>query len=82
MSYVTPVMGEIGRYHCQSDTNPNQSHLCDIIDNECGCADFVCRQRKYREKTNRPYLCKHLRAARTYCLEFTINTMRGSRLSQ
>ena len=76
MSIVIPIHMEPGRYYVQSSATSTR-HLCDILSDECGCADWVCRQRAHREKTGLPYHCKHLKAAREFALNDYIEVMRS-----
>ena len=74
MSIVIPVQGEVGRYRVTFNVT---QHLCDILTNERGCADWVCRQRAHKEKTGLPMMCKHIRAAREFALNDYIEVMRS-----
>lgn len=79
---VRPVLGEVGRYWVGSETNEHARHLCDIIENQCGCPDYVCRRAAYQREFKRPYRCKHLLAAREYCLDDFIDVMKEAALKQ
>ena len=82
MSLVTPIPFEVGRYRVRSASNPEQDHLVDLLSGECGCASYTCRQRAHKAKWGVPYRCRHILAAREYCLEQFIETMRQHVLSQ
>lgn len=79
---VEPVIHEVGRYYVQSETHADQRHLCDILESSCGCAAWTCRQRKHKAATGKPYLCKHLKAARLYAFNDYLEVMREVALSR
>jgi len=60
---VTAIPGEVFRYHVQSKSNPNQTHMVDLIEGQCSCVSWTCRQKKYREIYGKPFECCHLKAA-------------------
>jgi hypothetical protein len=62
---IRPIAGERFRYFVQSAPGKVE-HLVDLLDHECGCADWTCRQRKWREEHKSGYTCKHIRIAREY----------------
>ncbi len=76
MKGVHPVLGEVGRYRVQSRSNASENHLVCIVDNQCGCADYVCRRVAHERLTGMPYRCVHLKLARHFALESYIQTMR------
>jgi len=82
MSLVTPVMGEVGRYRVASRTHPDQTHLVDIVEGQCGCASYVCKRRERELATGLPYRCYHLKAARQFALECYIEEMRNHLAAQ
>ena len=77
---VEPVMAEVGRYWVESRTTPGQRHLADILENQCGCPDYVCRRGKHRARWGEDYRCAHIRAAREYCLNNFLETVREEML--
>lgn len=79
---VSPIIGEIGRYYCESESSPGVRHVCDIIENQCGCGDYVCRRGAHEASTGKPYRCKHINAAREYALNDYIEVMREHVLSK
>ena len=84
MSLVVPVQGEVGRYMVRSASNPEQDHLVDLLEDggSCGCASWVCRQRAHKAKWGVPLRCRHIIAAREYCLDSYLETVRELTLSQ
>ena len=79
---VYPVMGEVGRYRVQSSSHKDQTHLCDILEDSCGCADWTCKHRTHTEKTGLPYHCKHLKAARSFFLDDILESIKETQLSK
>jgi hypothetical protein len=72
---VRPISFEVGRYFVESTTTGGE-HLCDVLEDTCGCADWTCKHRKHTAATSTPYRCKHLKAAREYALNDYIEVMR------
>ncbi len=62
---VRPIPGTPFRYYCSSESG-GEDKLVDWLDSPptCTCRDWATRQRKHRQTTGQPYLCKHLREAR------------------
>jgi hypothetical protein len=78
---VEPIQLEVGRYWVESESTEDK-HLVDLLSGECGCASWVCRQRAHKAKWGVPLRCKHVLAAREYCLDQFIETMKEHVLSQ
>ena len=80
---VEPVHGEIGRYWVASATTDGR-HLVDLLEDggSCGCASYTCRQRAHKAKWGVPLRCRHILAAREYCLDSYLETVRELTLSQ
>lgn len=79
---VEPQTGSIGMYWVESATNPDQRHVVDFIENQCGCAAWVCRQRAHRAKWGEDYKCRHIIAVEQYNLSELRETMKQHILSQ
>lgn len=80
---ITHIMGEPGRLWVASDTNPEQTHLVDILENQCGCPDYVCRRRQWEQAhPDKKYRCKHLIAAREFFLDEVLESIRQYALSK
>ena len=79
---VTDVVGEAGRFWVQSDSNPEQRHLVDLLEHECGCPSFTCRNRAYKEKYGHNMTCKHIDAARNHFTDEVLEAMREHILSK
>ncbi len=60
---VTAIPHENFRYHVQSKSNPNQTHMVDLISSECSCISWTCRNKEYTKRTGRPFECCHQQAA-------------------
>lgn len=78
---VRPLIGEVGRYFVESESTGGE-HLCDILENCCGCAAWTCNHRKHKAETGKPLLCKHLKAARRYAFNDYLEVMREVALSR
>jgi hypothetical protein len=78
---VRPIAGEIGRYFVSSESTGGE-HLCDVLENACGCAAWTCNHRKHKAETGRPLLCKHLKAAREHAFDGYLEIMREAALSR
>ena len=79
---VEPQTGSIGMYWVESNSVPGQRHLVDLLSGECGCASYTCRQRAHKAKWGVPYRCKHVTAAREYCIEQFLETVRDHLLAK
>ena len=73
---ITAVVGEAGRYLVDSDSNPDQRHLVDLLEHECGCASWVYRNRKYKEAYGHNFTCRHIAAARQHFCDEVLEAMR------
>ena len=62
------IMGEALCYLVHSDSHPGESYRVDLIEGECGCRDWVCRHRQYKEETGQIYRCKHIKQLREIAL--------------
>jgi hypothetical protein len=40
-----------------------------LVENECGCRDWVCRHRQHTEQTGQIYRCKHIKQLREIALD-------------
>ena len=75
---VESVMGSVGLFHVESRSKRDaDSHLVDVLSDECGCRDWVCNHRRIPH-----YRCAHLEAARQHCLTVYLEAMREAQLSQ
>ena len=74
---IEPVVGEVCRFFVQSGSNPDGRHLVDLLEGQCGCADYVCRRRAYEAKTGSPYKCRHLRATREFFLDQILSAIKN-----
>ncbi len=79
---IRHIMGEPGRFWVSSQSNPNAEHLTDILDNQCGCPDYVCRRRRWEQEHGGKYRCVHLRAAREQFLNEIIERLKEDALSR
>lgn len=79
---IQDIMGEPCRYWVQSESNPETRHLVDLFENQCGCADYVCRRRKYEQETGSPYRCRHILACREHFLEDVLDAMKTHHLQK
>ncbi len=79
---VRAILGETCRYHVQSSSNPNRLHLVDLLEHECSCTDWTCRQRGYRERTGQRYHCRHIRAAREEFLNDILERLKEDQLAR
>ncbi len=74
---IEPVVGEVCRFFCQSGSAPENRHLVDLLENQCGCASYVCRRRAFERATGSPYRCKHIRAVREFFLDEILSTIKN-----
>lgn len=81
MRNVIPIMGEVGRFWVTSSSGEGR-HLVDLLENQCGCPDYVCRRRAYELENRKPYHCRHLKLARFHFLEEILEHMREHALSK
>ena len=79
---VRHIVGECGRFWVTSEANPDQEHLVDLLDHECGCPSFTCRNRKYREQYGHNFTCKHIRVARELFLNEILESLREGELAK
>lgn len=79
---IRAIVGEVCRYQVQSESNPRQFHLVDLLDTECSCSDWTCRQRSYRERTKKAYFCKHIKAARVQFTDDILERLREDHLER
>ncbi len=79
---IFAITGETCRYHVASERNPRHHYLVDLLDNECSCTDWTCRQKAHKEATGQAYRCKHIRAARHEFLEDILERLREDQLSR
>jgi hypothetical protein len=63
MTSIRPIQGECMRYFVGSASNPDQQHLVDLLENECGCPDWTCRHGEYERRTGKEYSCRHIKEA-------------------
>lgn len=78
---ITDIMGEPCRYWVDSESTDGR-HLVDLFENQCGCADYVCRRRKYEMETGQPYRCRHIRACREHFLNDVLDAMKTYHLEK
>jgi len=78
----TPIMGEALCYLVQSESRPSEHYRVDLIEDECGCRDWVCRHRQHYEKTGTDYRCKHIKALREIALDDIIDHIREQALTR
>lgn len=76
------IMGEALCYLVESESNPGESYRVDLVEDECGCRDWVCRHRAYKTETGKTYRCKHIRALREIALNDIIEHIRESNLAK
>lgn len=76
------ILGEPGRLFVRSATNPEQEHLCDLLEHSCGCASWTCRNRKYKEQYGHNFTCRHLKEARQEFLDAVLDSLREKILSK
>ena len=74
---IEPVVGEVGRYFCQSGSEEHTRHLVDLLEDACGCADWTCRHRAHQAKFYAPYRCKHIVAVREFFLDEILETLKN-----
>lgn len=79
---IRAITGEVGRYFVQSGSQPEGEHLVDLLEHECGCADYVCRRRAHEIKTGHKYVCRHLFAVRNHFLDEILEAIRTEQLSR
>ena len=79
---IRHIMGEPGRMFVRSASNPEQEHLVDLLEHECGCASWTCRNRKYREQYGHNFTCRHIREAREAFLDEVLDGIREHTLSK
>ena len=79
---IRSIVGEVGRFWVESESNPDGEHLVDLLEHECGCASFTCRNREYREKFGHNFTCKHIQAAREAFLNDILESLREYTLSK
>ena len=81
---VEPQMGSPGMYWVESNSVPGQRHLVDLLEDggSCGCASYTYRQRAHKAKWGVPYRCRHIIAAREYCLDQFLETVREHMLAK
>lgn len=79
---VRHIQGEPGRVFVRSATNPEQEHLCDLLEHACGCPSWTCRNRKYRAQYGHNFTCRHIREAREFFLDEVLESMREHLLAK
>lgn len=79
---VQAVVGEVGRFWVSSETHDDQRHLVDLLEGECGCASFVCNNRRYRQQYGHNFRCKHIKAARENFMDDILESLREHQLSK
>ena len=62
------ITGEAFCYLVHSETQAEESYRVDLVENECGCRDWVCRHRQHKEETGQVYRCKHIKQLREIAL--------------
>lgn len=82
MTTVRPILGEVMRYMVGSSSNPDAEHLVDLLENQCGCPDYVCRRREYEQRTKEEYECRHIRAAWKHVKKELRESLKEAQLSQ
>lgn len=73
---IRHILGEPGRLWVKSATNPEQEHLCDLLEHSCSCPSWTCRNKKYRELYGHNFTCRHIRIAREGFLDEILTSLR------
>ena len=76
------IVGEALCYMVQSESRPNEHYRVDLVEGECGCRDWVCRHRQYKEETGKPYRCKHIKNLREIALDDIIEHISEQNLAK
>ena len=76
------IFGEPLCYLVESESHPGEHYKVDLVEDECGCRDWVCRHRQYRESTSRPYRCKHIKALREIAIDEIIEHIKEQSLAK
>lgn len=76
----THIMGEAFCYLVQSESRPDEHYRVDLIEDQCGCRDWVCRHRQHNENTGQHYRCKHIKNLRELALDEIIEHVREQNL--
>lgn len=79
---VQAVVGEIARFRVSSESAHDQSHLVDLLEHECGCASWVCNNRRYRQQYGHNFTCKHIKVARESFMDDILESLREHQLSR
>ena len=76
------IQGEPFCYLVESESHDGEVYRVDLIEGECGCRDWVCRHRQYREEHGRPYRCKHIIRMRDVAMDDIIEHIKETTLAQ